>query len=110
MGDIRGPAEFSFVAPAGLIAVQELPHWAGLIEIHPVAPDGLTWSRRWRLSEVVAAPRLHREKANPKIREHMMSVCYYRFHDCLRAIRTREPLTSGPDELAPVLEVAGSDS
>ena len=107
MGDARGPAEFSYVAPAGLISVQELPRWAGLLEIHQTEPWSPTQKPGWRLKEVIAAPRLHREKANPKIREHMMSVCYYRFHDALRALRNREPLAAGPDETAPDLQATG---
>jgi hypothetical protein len=70
-GDPRGPSLFWYVTPAGLIQPSELPVWAGLIEI----VEGSLAER-----EIVAAPRIHREKCRDGVRKHALSVCYWRMH------------------------------
>lgn len=106
-GHRAGPAEFAFVVPAGMVAEADVPQWAGLIEVHrqEVEPEFSTRVPTFYLRTVRAAPRLHREKADDKIRPHVLSVCYYRLHDALRAIRNREPLPLDPDVVAPAEEI-----
>lgn len=87
-GDPRGPTQFWFVTPVGLIPRELLPQWAGLIELR-CADETFTPSRRWWPTTVVEAPKLHKEKASDKIREHALGVCYYRLHDMMRAARDR---------------------
>ena len=105
-GHPSGPAEFAFVVPAGMITEQDVPQWAGLIEIHrqEVGPEYSTRVPTFYLRTVRAAPRLHREKADDKIRPHVLSVCYYRLHDALRALRNSQPLATEPD-VGPVEEI-----
>ncbi|MDX2187737.1 MAG: hypothetical protein SFV32_12450 [Opitutaceae bacterium] len=78
-GDPRGPVQFWYVTPVGLIQPSELPAFAGLIELIDRGP---TWrlSHRWVETEKVKAPRLHGEKLRASVASHMISVCYYRFH------------------------------
>jgi hypothetical protein len=78
--DRRGPRQFWFVTPVGLITRLELPPWAGLIELQPVGGPS---SRRWATTEVVAAPRLHRQKLEGRTLEHARGVCYYRLHNLM---------------------------
>jgi len=75
--DPRGPVQFWYVVPEGLIKLREVPEWAGLIEIIISPPGG------WRLYEkvLIEAPRLHGEKCHPKTVEHARGVCYYRMHE-----------------------------
>jgi hypothetical protein len=93
-GDRRGPSQFYYVTPKGLLFTSDgpqvnkdaiLPPWAGLLEVGP--------KRGWlRVEEVVKAPRLHREKANPKIREKAEGTIYWRMHNLLQTSRlTRVP-------------------
>ncbi len=73
----RGPVEFWYVAPRGVIEIGRIPSWAGFIEVEIGA---------YRPVEIITkrAPRLHKEKANPQIKAHMESVCYWRFHHVLQ--------------------------
>lgn len=71
----RGPVQFWFVVPAGLVELHEVPRWAGLIEIRQ--GEG-----RWRGTigehERKKAPRLHKQKLSPEIEQHAKGVCYWR--------------------------------
>ena len=70
--DTRGPSQFWFVVPAGLIACEIVPEWAGLIEI----------GNSWRMTESVVktAPRLHREPVSAKARLAVEATAYWRMH------------------------------
>lgn len=85
-GDSRGPVQFWFVAPRGIIPVEEVPEWAGLMEC--------SYRTRWdpvkrmnvpteeiAICEIKKARRLHGTKADPKIKEHVNSIFYYRFQN-----------------------------
>jgi hypothetical protein len=75
----RGPAQFWFVVPKGLIRLNEVPEWAGLIEVCPgQQPYG-----RLHEMELKKAPRLHSTKPSDAIRQHALGVCYYRMHGAL---------------------------
>lgn len=77
-GDVRGPTQFHFVAPAGLLPLTEIPRWAGLIEF----TDHRNYSPPWNLHfvEIKRAPRLHKTKADPKRLEIILRTSYYRFN------------------------------
>lgn len=77
-GSSRGPCEFHFVVPAGMLMAEPIPDWAGVIELH-ARTDG----HGWYPQTTVKAPRLHREKANPVIEPHARGICYWRMHDLL---------------------------
>ena len=87
-GDVRGPRQFWFVVPEH-IRLLVLPDWAGLI---------VCTENKWGHIETIedrAAPRLHTEKANPKIREHLLSTYYWRFYrNFLRSDQQEEPCYS----------------
>lgn len=102
-GSTKGPTEFSFVAPIGIITRTDLPLWAGLIELHDRG-DGWRPADRWRCETVVKAPRIHRAKANPAIRGHALSSCYYRFHEALRANQNRRRIELSADQTAPEIQ------
>lgn len=72
-GDPRGPSRFWFVTPTGLLKPEEVPEWAGLIEVD---------QRKARLveREVRKAPRRHGEKIEAARYEHAKGVCYWRMH------------------------------
>lgn len=85
-GDPRGPVQFWYVTPPGLLFPEPVengnpeavvPPWAGLIEI---CAQG-----HWlRPREVKAAPRLHGEKFSQKRLDHARSVTYWRMHSLLK--------------------------
>lgn len=70
----RGPAQFYYVAPAGVIPVALLPAWAGLIEIEQ---SGKSFYER---RPTVKAPRRHKNKVPDGWRTAIFETCYWRFH------------------------------
>lgn len=98
-GDTRGPSQFWFVTPEGLIDQSILPPWAGLIELRDRDPH-FRPSQRWVPVERVKAPVLHRKKISDQYREFAVGACYYRFHDLLRAsVDNVTPPSTWPDNL-----------
>lgn len=75
-GCSKGPTQFWFVVPAGLILPHEVPTWAGLLEAHG------TTAKRYLpfIRETKPAPKLHRTLMDPEIHDHARGVCYYRLH------------------------------
>lgn len=73
-----GPSQFWFVVPAGLVQLDEVPEWAGLIECveRPRGPH--KW--RVRLSETRSAPRLHRKPLDEAVVKVAREACYWRMH------------------------------
>lgn len=80
--DTQGPSRFFFVTPKGLLKPEEIPPWAGLIEIDRAGSP--RYGFRWSAGECKKAPQLHRDKVNPKVVEHCHSVFYYRFWNLRR--------------------------
>lgn len=76
-GSTRAPYQFWYVTPPGVLTAADLPPWAGLIEM---VGNGPNFYER----QVVEAPRIHRVKADPKIRAHALEACYWRMHRALR--------------------------
>ncbi len=76
--DNTGPSHFYFVTPTGLVALDEVPTWAGLIEMREVTGWGKYPAH---LAPVVIkpAPKLHRAKVDDKILAHCRTVFYHRF-------------------------------
>lgn len=80
-GDPRGPSRFYYVVPKGLIPLDLVPKWAGLIEITDA------WVRGFGC-EITAknAPQLHRVKVDEKIIAHAKTIPYWRFHTLMRGL------------------------
>lgn len=71
--DEHGPSRFWYVAPSGLIALADLPTWAGLLN-YAIGSD-----RNYGHFETAKdAPQLHRKKVAREVLRHAMNVCYYR--------------------------------
>lgn len=72
-GDERGPSRFWFVTPTGLLALDEVPAWAGLVEVKENRYGTLlvTFVRR--------APRLHAHKASESLCADINRTLAYRF-------------------------------
>jgi hypothetical protein len=65
----RAPNNFFFVVPEGLIPVEDVPEWAGLIYVYRRTPN------HWPEKRVVKrAPRIHGEKKE-RLGEQMLSCC-----------------------------------
>lgn len=73
-GSPKGPCLFWYVTPPGLVRPDELPAWAGLIEM-----TGRGWAAREQV--IRPAPKLHREKVADGVASHARGVCYWRMHD-----------------------------
>jgi hypothetical protein len=84
-GATHGPTAFWYVTPVGLLTIQEVPDYAGLIEMHDRGATHSAW--RWSEKEVRKAPKLHREKIDPKVKDYARGICYYRMHDLLKEVR-----------------------
>ena len=76
--DSKGPTRFWYVTPAGLLANVTLPPWAGLIEVD--SSQGYV-----RIVSRKDGPRLHRTPVEPKVLNHAVRVCYWRFWNERRA-------------------------
>lgn|GEM_PF-1914162 len=74
----RGPVQFFFVTPPDLVRMNEVPDWAGLIEMDGKGPGHRLYER-----ERMKAPRLHNQKPDPAIEKQARSVCYWRMHNAL---------------------------
>lgn len=72
---VDGPALFWYVVPDEMLAVADVPAWAGLMYAKP--RGGLYG----RLDIVKPAPRLHKQRIDPVIVRDAMGVCYYRYWD-----------------------------
>lgn len=75
-GDTSGPVQFWFAVPAGLVKAEEVPAWAGLLEVHSLVARR---HHRAGVREAVKAPRLHAGKVDQKVEAHARGVCYYRY-------------------------------
>ena len=88
-GDVRGPSIFYYVTPEGLLKPDEIPPWAGLIEVRDgnsvlYTQGEFTSVPRIFEREIKKAPRLHREKVAQAVIDHVRGVCYYRMHNLLQ--------------------------
>lgn len=74
-GDNYGPSRFTFVMPEDMVALADVPTWAGLIYARPYAgmPGKLI------LKVVRPAPRLHQVKVSEETVTKMMVAICYRF-------------------------------
>lgn len=71
--DERGPSRFYYAVPQGLVTVEEVPVWAGLIEIRE-GRYGVGWPTITR-----QAPRLHDQKAPDELAGDIRRILTYRF-------------------------------
>lgn len=79
MGNMRGPCEFWFVTTPDLVGKHELPPWAGL-RYARAGGSGLY------LDTIVQAPRVHNQKADPKLRAHAQGTAYWRMHRLIQKV------------------------
>jgi hypothetical protein len=77
MGDESGPSRFFYVVPDGLIGVEAVPSWAGLLYVKQRERNS-NWGS---IAEGLPAPKLHGKKIARVILRHAMNVCYYRYWD-----------------------------
>ncbi len=75
-GSVRGPSQFFYVTPEGLLDAEPLPPWAGWLEVYTVSPNA---GASLYLRERVAAPKIHRTKIKSSPNYHA-GTCYYRMH------------------------------
>lgn len=68
-GNTYGPAQFSYVVPEGLLEPKDTPSFSGLFY----------WLSNGRIKTVVSPPRLHNEKIDDKVVEHVRGVFYHRY-------------------------------
>ncbi len=97
-GDPSGPTQFWFVAPMGVIPLEQVPDWAGLIEMRM---DPMTRPLRMHERQSIVAPRLHRQRSDPKVEAHARSVLYYRLHTLMSEMEGLPPVPSNEGEDAP---------
>jgi len=74
-GDKKGPNYFFYVCPSGVLPIEQIPVWAGLIEVSRVE-----WSNYPALKIVKAAPKLHGEKKEDSFRTYITGTAYGRLH------------------------------
>ena len=82
-GSPRGPVQFWYVVPEGMIKLTELPPFAGLIEMKMQE-----YGRHAYEKETVKAPRLHNTKPEASTYSHARGVCYYRYRNLLGHVMT----------------------
>jgi hypothetical protein len=80
--DVRGPCRFWFIVPLGLVEVEQLPPWAGLIELVNRGPSA-PLSDRWRPLVRTPAPALHHCRVEVAIETAALRAAHGRFHRML---------------------------
>ncbi len=85
-----GPNRFYYVAPKGLLAPEDIPEWAGHIEV-------IEYRCRIWPTVLKQAPQLHKEKVPDKVKQHCMSVFYYRFWSLRQRIYPCKPSANKED-------------
>lgn len=107
-GDPRGPNRFWYVAPKGMLRPEDLPLWAGLIEVIDKGEEK-HWLRRFGLLPTRAAPKIHDHRVESNVWKHAREVCYWRMHELLRcAVQPPEHSDDHPplvEEFPPVLSL-----
>lgn len=78
-GDPEGPSRFWFVLSRGIVSMDEVPAWAGVVFVE----KGVG-----RLTQERKAPRLHREKVSARTVAHVAKIFCYRYRE-LRNQRAR---------------------
>lgn len=81
-----GPSRFYYVVPEGLITVEEVPDYAGLLYIVESQRVHTTVAPRLYVREVKKAPKLHRQPVPEKITDHARGVFYWRFWNLRRGL------------------------
>lgn len=91
-GDSRGPQRFFFVVPKELADQIVIPAWAGLITVRYYESAKSRFKASIQTEK--DAPRLHKQKVNPKVLEHVRGIFYYRFmeHYIYRGQPPEEPI------------------
>lgn len=84
----RGPVQFWYVTPEGLIKPEELPVWAGLIELRggtmgECIGGEIRSTAQIFEHEVQPAPRRHNNKLDEAVVKHARGICYWRMHEML---------------------------
>lgn len=74
-GDPRGPTMFYFVTPKGLLRPEEIPVWAGWIEVARSHGSSYAYSHTLK-----PAPRLHKVKVKDGVGRDIRGACYGRLH------------------------------
>ena len=92
-GDERGPTRFWYCTPIGLLADQEIPAWAGLMEFE---------ARRERVFVAARSdgPRLHRQKVAETVLVHARGVCYWRYWNALLSLYDVQQIRQRQTEMA----------
>lgn len=90
---LRGPARFLFVVPHGLVTLDQVPEFAGLIYVTDNGPR-----HNYSFLTVRNAPKLHSDKCDPKIMADIGKSAYWRFwtHTCGSPRGLRDP--GGPSD------------
>lgn len=94
LGDERGPNRFYFMAPQGIIPREEVPEFAGLIELEgdPLWP---------KFKYVKTAPKLHRRKFDDDLQKVMRSF-YFRYWQVRNKLPAKADITE--DRIEQLLE------
>ena len=82
------PNRFYYAVPEGLIKLEEVPAWAGLIEFRPNRKVNPTVAQD---KVVKSAPRLHERKADPALRTELYRTAYYRMIPRTCLVQVEEP-------------------
>lgn len=92
LADPNGPSRFFYVVPDGMVKVEEVPAWAGLLTFTPCPHGGIP-----RFSVERDAPKLHKQPCAESVRERALGCLYWRYWHLRTRLRTDDPrLTSEP--------------
>jgi hypothetical protein len=69
----QGANMFYYVMPEEVAKKVDIPDWAGLIHVRP------RWSDRCVVNVIKKAPFLHKNKPPEKLKEKLLTSCYYKF-------------------------------
>jgi hypothetical protein len=75
----KGPTEFYYVFPEGLIKHEDVPEWAGIIEVYEHISNYYQSGSRMCLKPVRNSKRLNKEKLSTIKLNDIYTSCYYRY-------------------------------
>ena len=87
-GHTAGPSKFVYVAPAGVIPLEEVPPWAGLWEFNP--------SRTIDFKIIRKARWLHHERVKDTVMQHARGVFYWRLWNLRTRLHPDTPPYTAP--------------
>lgn len=72
----RGPARFYYAVKEGVVMIEDIPAWAGLLEFQWIKYDENREDGYWQIKEMKKAPKRHRRKDHDMVNQLYRAAWY----------------------------------